>query len=131
MADHRRRGPGAMSADERVTFLAAQPSGAICVVGDDGRLFALPARVLFERDAVLRVELADTDLVSTFDHERQACVVADIFETYAGIRGIVARGPAVRTDGSLPAVVALTMQRTATFTFAEDRPPESAQTVPD
>ncbi len=122
MADHRRRGPGAMSADERAAFLATQPSGAICVVGDDGRLFAVPARVLDGRDAVLRVELADSDLVSAFDHERQACVVADVFETYAGIRGIVARGPAVRTEGPSPAVVALTMQRTATFTFAEDQP---------
>jgi hypothetical protein len=121
-----------MSGDERRRFLAARPSGAICVVDDEGRLFAVPARVLDERPAALRVELADSDLASALDTERQACVVADTFETYDGIRGVITRGPAVRTDGSSPAVVAMTMKRTAAFTFAEVRPtPESAQAVPD
>jgi hypothetical protein len=132
VADDRRRGPGSMSEDERRSFLAARPSGAICTVDDEGRLFAVPARVLEADDAILHVELADADLDSALDHERQACIVADTFETYDGIRGVIARGPAVRTDQSVPAVVAVTMKRTTTFTFAQDRPPpESAQAVPD
>jgi hypothetical protein len=35
-----------MSADELDAFVATHPSGAICVVDDDGRLLAVPARSL-------------------------------------------------------------------------------------
>ena len=122
MDDGRRRGPSRMSANERASFLAAQPSGAIGVVDDEGRLIAVPARVLVEQDAVLHVELAGSDLASALDRERRACVVADTFETYDGIRGVMTRGTAVRTDPSSPSVVALTMARTVAFSFAEDGP---------
>jgi hypothetical protein len=124
VADERRGGPNSMSADERADFLAGQPSGAICVIDDDGRLLAVPARILNEDGGILSVEVAGTDLASTFGHERQGCVVADAFESYAGIRGVIARGPAAHADVTAPhQVVALTMARIATFTFADDPAP--------
>jgi hypothetical protein len=111
-----------MSADELDAFVAAQPSGAICVTDEDGRLLALPARILDEDGGCLRVELADTELASVFDHERHGCVVAESFESYDTIRGVIVRGSAVRTDAATPhVVVALTIARTATFSFADGR----------
>ena len=122
MADERRGGPDGMSVDELKAFLAMRPSGAICVVDDDGRLLAVPARVLDELDGILRVELTAAALVSTFAQERQACVVADSFESYDAIRGVIARGRAARADTTpLHPVVALTPARTATFSFASSR----------
>jgi hypothetical protein len=133
VADERRGGPGSMSADELAAFLATQPSGAICVSDDDGHLLAMPARVLDEDGGVLRVELTGADLASTFDRARQGCVVADSFESYDAIRGVIARGPATRVDGPAQHLtVALTMVRTVTFSFADDRrEPRSAQAVTD
>jgi hypothetical protein len=133
VADERRGGPGSMSADELAAFLATQPSGAICVSDDDGHLLAMPAQVLDEDRGVLRVELASADLASAFGNQRQACVVADTFESYESIRGVIARGPVTRVDGATPRpTVALTMARTATFSFADDRrEPRSAQAVTD
>jgi predicted methyltransferase len=119
VADERRGGPGSMSADELDAFIATHPSGAICVVDDEGRLVAVPARVLDELDGILRVEIGVAELDSTFTHERQACVVADSFESYDAIRGVIARGVTAPADttASHP-VVALTSARTATFSFA-------------
>ncbi len=110
-----------MSDDERAAFLAARPSGAICVVGDDGRLLAVPARILNGDAGALRVELAETDLESMFDHERRGCVVADTFESYHAIRGVIARGRAARVDTAAAGVVLeLEVARIATFSFAEN-----------
>jgi hypothetical protein len=133
MSDDRRRGPGRMSAGELSAFLAAQPSGAICVVDDDGRLLAVPARVLDEHDGIIHVDVGAVELAFTSDGERPACMVADSFESYEGIRGVIARGH-VAPGGAAPAdpVVALTVTRKATFSFAEDRQPsKDVQAVPD
>jgi hypothetical protein len=115
-------GPKSMSADELATFLAAGPLGALCVTDDEGRLVAVPARILDEHGGTLRVELAAADLASTFEQPRRGCVVADTFESYEGIRGVIARGPAAPAGGvAAHPIVALTMARTATFSFADDR----------
>jgi predicted methyltransferase len=120
--DERRGGPGSMSADELDAFIATHPSGAICVVDDDGRLLAVPARVLDELDGVLRVEISAAELDSMFTQERQACVVADSFESYDAIRGVIARGEAASADTTaVHPVVLLTTARTATFSFASSR----------
>jgi predicted methyltransferase len=111
-----------MSAEELDAFIATRPSGAICVVDDDGRLLAVPARVLDELDGILRVELSAVELDSTFTQQRDACVVADSFESYDAIRGVIARGEAASADTTAPhPVVALTTARTATFSFASSR----------
>jgi predicted methyltransferase len=111
-----------MSADELDAFIATHPSGAICVVDDDGRLLAVPARILDEHDGILRVENSASELDSTFTQERHACVVADSFESYDAIRGVIARGDAACADtAAVNPVVALTTAHTATFSFASSR----------
>jgi hypothetical protein len=111
-----------MSVDELGAFIATHPSGAICVSDSDGRLIAVPARVLDELDGILRVEISAGGLDSTFTQERQACVVADSFESYDAIRGVIARGSTAAADTTVPhPVVALTTARTATFSFANSR----------
>lgn len=122
MADERRGGPGSMSADELDAFIATHPSGAICVIDGDGRLLAAPARVLDVLDGIVRVEISAAELDSMFTQERQACVVADSFESYDAIRGVIARGKTAPADATVPhPVVALTTARTATFSFASSR----------
>jgi hypothetical protein len=133
MSDDRRRGPGRMSAGELSAFLAARPSGAICVVDDHGRLLAVPARVLDERDGIIHVDVGAVELAFTSDGERPACMVADSFESYDGIRGFIAQGHAT-PGGTAPAnpTVALTVTRRATFSFAEDRQrSKDVQAVPN
>jgi hypothetical protein len=111
-----------MSAGELSAFLAAQPSGAICVIGDDGRLLAVPARILGEDHGIIRVEVAAVELAFTSDDERRACVVADTFLSYDGIRGVIAQGGAEPAgDRPVNPMVAFTVSRTATFSFADDR----------
>jgi FixJ family two-component response regulator len=122
MANDRRGGPGGMSADELTAFLATQPSGAVCVIDDDGRLLALPARVLERDGAAFRVEVVRSELISLFERERRGCVVADSFESYDAIRGVMVQGRAASGDARAPnTVVAVTATRVATFSFATVR----------
>ena len=125
--------PGSMSAGELSAFIAAQPSGAICVVDDDGRLLAVPARVLGEHDGIIHLDVATVELAFASDGERRACMVADSFESYDGIRGVIAQGHAA-PGGTAPGdpVVALTVTRKVTFSFAGDRQrSKDAQAEPD
>jgi hypothetical protein len=121
MADERRGGPIGMSAHERTAFLATQPTGAICIQDEDGRLLAMPARILGEDGDSLSVEVAGEELASAFDRARQGCVVADTFESYEGIRGVIVRGLAARAGNAMSNLVAVRMARTTTFSFAGDR----------
>ena len=92
------------------------------MIGDDGRLLAVPARVRDEREGIIRVEVAAVELAFTSDDERRACVVADTFESYDGIRGVIAQGRAEPAgDRHVHPMVALTVSRTATFSFDDDR----------
>lgn len=119
MVDEPRRGPGRMSPDELAEFMASRPSGALCVTDDDGRLLALPARVLDAGDAIVRVELPHRDRTPAFETARQGCLVADTFESYEGIRGVIARGPATLADPAVPTLVIMTLKHMATFSFAD------------
>jgi hypothetical protein len=117
-----------MSADELAGFLAARPRGAICAVDDDGRLVATPARVLDAHDGILRVEVPDAALASAFTGKCDACVVADVFETYDGIRGVIAGGPAATVGSGTAHLMSVEMVRVATFSFAEKATkPDAAQ----
>jgi hypothetical protein len=130
MVDERRRGPGSMSGDELAAFLTTQPSGAICVTDDAGRLLPVPARVLDAHGGVLRVALPGTHS-ATFGDEQHACVVADTFESYDAIRGFIARGPAHADDSATRPIAALTMVRVATFSFAGASDESNAQSPTD
>lgn len=113
-------GPGSMTVEELAAFIASRPTGALCVVDDDGRLLALPARVLDADDGVLRVEVPDGGAAADLAAERQGCVVVDVFESYEGIRGVIARGPAACADAAgTRLVVALKPIRTTTFSFSD------------
>jgi hypothetical protein len=109
-----------MSDGELAAFLAGRPTGALCVVDDHGRLLALPARIIDADDGVVRAEVSAADISAALAGERQGCVVADVFETYEGIRGVIAQGLVVcdNTEAAVP-VIALNMTRTTSFSFAE------------
>jgi hypothetical protein len=107
-----------MSADELADFLATRPSGATCVVDDGGRLVAVPALVLDRTDDGVRIELVSAHLDATFD-QRHGCVVADSFESYDEIRGVIIRGTLARTGATVPDEYALREVRITTFNFAE------------
>jgi hypothetical protein len=103
-----------MSDDELTSFLAGGPTGAICVVDDDGDLLALPGRVSHVDDITLTVVVdgADHDVGRT----TSACVVADTFTAYRDIRGVIVQGtvtwpPAPQVD------TRLTITRSVTFSF--------------
>jgi hypothetical protein len=109
-----------MTAPELAAFLASRPAGAICVDDDDGRLLALPARVLDAEDGVLRVEVPGGEGAAALSAERQCCVVADVFESYEAIRGVIVQGPAMCTDSSTAQpVVTLKATRTTSFSFSD------------
>lgn len=107
-----------MSADELTAFLSEEPTGAICLTDADGELLALPARVLGQQDDLLEVEIDGLDIPAAAG--TAACVVADRFPSYEGIRGAITQGSIVcaqRDEPSRP-TVAVAAARTFTFSFA-------------
>jgi hypothetical protein len=105
-----------MTEDELAEFLAQGPIGAICVVDADGRLLALPARVV-EFDSATIAVTVDGDIDATHGAETQACVVADTFTAYRDIRGAIVQGSVTWPPASDEAA-RLTVSRTLTFSFA-------------
>jgi hypothetical protein len=116
MRSKRRGGPVAMSDDDLAAFLAADPTGAICVVDDDGHLLALPARVAHVEGTTLTVAAdgADHDAAQ---RTTPACLVADTFTAYRDIRGVIAHGTISWPPASQDAAH-LTMTHLVTFSFA-------------
>lgn len=109
-----------MTVEELAAFIARRPTGALCVVDDGGRLCALPAHVFGAEGGVLTVEVSVGDPAISLAGKREGCVVADVFETYEGIRGVITRGPAECVDAQVVRpVVTLTMTRTTSFSFAD------------
>ena len=106
-----------MAADELAEFLAQAPTGAICVGDADGRLLALPARVVDFDSATIAVTVDGVDVDATHRAETQACVVADTFTAYRDIRGVIVQGTAMWPPASDEAA-RLTVARTLTFSFA-------------
>lgn len=114
----RRRGPVAMSADELAVFLGEEPTGAICVTAPDGRLLALPARVLGREGDLLEVEVEGFDVPPALTTD--ACVVADRFTSYEAIRGVIAQGSVASADHAKKSrsTVVVAVSRTVSFSFA-------------
>jgi hypothetical protein len=106
-----------MAEDELAEFMAQRPSGAICVVDADGRLLALPARVVDFDSAAITVAVDGVNGEATPRAETQACVVADTFTAYRDIRGVIAQGTAIWPPPTDDAAI-LTVSRTLTFSFA-------------
>jgi hypothetical protein len=117
MPSPRSSGPVAMAEGELAEFLAQGPSGAICVVDADGRLLALPARVVDFDSARIAVAVDGVNGDATQRDAIQACVVADTFTAYRDIRGVIVQGTAIWPPPS-DDVATLTVSRTLTFSFA-------------
>jgi hypothetical protein len=111
-----RGGPVSMSEDEVTAFLAEAPTGALCVVDNDGHLLALPSRVVDFDDATLTVEVGRVDNDAPQRLGTPACLVADTFTAYRAIRGIISQG--TMTWPASRAVTQLSIIRTVTFSFA-------------
>ena len=105
-----------MTEDELAEFLAQGPIGAICVVDADGRLLALPARVVEFDSATIAVTVDGVNVDATHSAATQACVVADTFTAYRDIRGVIVQGTAIWPPPS-DDVATLTVSRTLTFSF--------------
>jgi hypothetical protein len=105
-----------MAADELAEFLAQGPSGAICVDAD-GRLLALPARVVDFDSATIVITVDGVHGDATQRAEIQACVVADTFTAYRDIRGVILQGTLMWPPPS-DDVATLTISRRLTFSFA-------------
>ncbi len=106
-----------MAEDELAEFLAQGPTGAICVVDADGRLLALPARVVDFDSATIAVTVDCADGDAQQRVESQACVVADTFTAYRDIRGVIVQGTATWPPAS-DDVATVTVSHTLTFSFA-------------
>lgn len=118
MAGEHKGGPVAMSADELASFLHEEPTGAICVTDADGRLFALPAGVLGQEGNLWQVEIDGLD--EPLVPEAAVCVVADCFDSYEAIRGVIAQGSisSAQHAESSCSIVAVAVARMVTFSFA-------------
>ena len=106
-----------MVEDELAEFLAHGPTGAICVVDADGRLLALPARLVDFDSATISVTVDGVNGDATQRAEIQACVVVDTFTAYRDIRGVISQGTVIWPPTS-DEVATLTVSRTLTFSFA-------------
>lgn len=95
----------------------------MCVVDDDGRLVAVPARIREADQEFLRVELAAAAVAAIFD-QRPGCVVADSFESYDAIRGVIVRGSV--THGTR--LITLTNARLSSFSFGDRGLPDRGGT---
>jgi hypothetical protein len=117
MMVERRSGPTAMSEDELAGFLSGAPKGAICVLGEDDDLLALPARVVDFDDATLTIDVDGAERHLASRDGTQACVVADTFTAYRAIRGVIVQGT-VSWPPAAEGVARMTVSRTVTFSFA-------------
>jgi hypothetical protein len=113
----RNNGPVSMAEDELAGFMAQRPSGAICVADADGRLLALPARVIEFDTITIDVIVEGVNGDAAERAHIDACVVADTFTAYQDIRGVIAQGTATWPP-TADDVATLTVSRTLTFSFA-------------
>jgi hypothetical protein len=110
MPTDRGSGPARMDGAELDDWLATRPTGALCVVRADGQLHAIPARVVSVSGSSITVGVTELGpLAGGVD----ACLVADRFESYEGIRGLIARGEAREVGRGAELVV----RSSSTFSF--------------
>src|SRR5437016_10505407 len=117
MSLDRGSGPGVMSDAELRAWMMRHPTGAMCVLKANGRLEATPVRVHSGDGATVTVVVASPGVAEPGGDTRdrlRACIVADEFESYEGIRGVILQG-SVAPEG---AIVDMTVERMTTFSFA-------------
>lgn len=103
-------GPQPLSISDVVAFLSTGPLAGLCIEDEDGRLQTVPVRVQSaSADAVTLRPFGPSPLVGG-----PACVVADEFASYVGIRGAIVRGELeLVADGS----AVLRVTRASGFSF--------------
>lgn len=110
----RRDGPDRIEQDAAQDFLRSRSWGVLCIEAG-GALIACPSTVVDAReDGSVRLSICAQDMLSGFDGVA-ACFVADSFETYAAIRGVIAQGTAT---SELDGTVRVTLTRLSGFAFA-------------
>jgi hypothetical protein len=121
-----------LPAEAVADFLGRPRSGALCFVDASGCLRAAPVELSSLQGGEIRLGAAGPVLLSGAARPGDpACVVADEFESYEGIQGVIVQGE-LRPDGEdgrdpgrapLGRVV-LAVTRTIGFTFAGTLPPQ-------
>ena len=123
------RGPRPLSREAITQFRRVARHAALCVEGRDGELLPMPVQLLASSDSEFQLLLVDGASSMTIV-EGAACVVADEFESYEGIRGVIAQGrlhpvsPASKPLAGKPSNPDATLDVTKlrTFDFAESLP---------
>jgi hypothetical protein len=119
-----RRGPRRLDVDGIDRFLGQERWGSLCAEDPTGDLRAMPVLLAGGSSLEVRLVSADRDATHALATEQSSvCVVADIFETYEGIEGVILRGR-LHEDGRAGGVVALEVVSRLGFTFAGTLPPE-------
>jgi hypothetical protein len=124
-----RRGPVRLDDDAVDAFLAGERLASLCFETDTGGLGALPVRVACSTRGAVR--LVPPDVGACLDaavREVPACLVADEFEDYEGIQGVIVQG-VLGVTTSPPGnagVLELRVSRRLGFTFAGTLPPALA-----
>jgi hypothetical protein len=123
--DEPRRGPKRLAAAAIAAFLGQERTGSLCLEDDSGRLRACPVRIVPVGQSGLHVVPADPWVNEAAVGRRPpACLVADEFESYEAIQGVIVQGHLRQdvTSRSDPPSVVIEVTRTVGFTFAGTLP---------
>jgi hypothetical protein len=117
------RGPRPLSEEAINQFTRVARQAALCVEGRDGELLPMPVQLLASSDAELRLLLVD-GAPSMNIVEGAACVVADEFESYEGIRGVIAQGRLRPVSPAIgrPPEATFDVVKLRSFNFADSLP---------
>ena len=122
-----RRGPRRLDVDGIDRFLDEERWGSLCAEDPAGDLWAIPVLLAGGSSVEVRMVSPERDASHALaTGQSSVCVVADIFETYEGIEGVILRGR-VREDGQAGGGLALEVVSKLGFTFAASLPPELRQ----
>jgi hypothetical protein len=108
-------------------FLGDERWGSLCAEDPAGDLWAMPVLLAGGSSVEVRMVSPDRDATDAIAAgQSSVCVVADIFETYEGIEGVILRGR-VHENGHAGGGLALEVVSKLGFTFAGSLPPELRQ----
>jgi hypothetical protein len=123
MADSRRKGgPRRLDDESARSFMLHAGTGSLCFEDGEGRLCATPVDLRASSEATLVFAAPDIrELARATKRGGHACFVADEFETYEGIKGVIVRGT-LASGGSPPPQINLLIDSVIGFSFANTLP---------
>jgi hypothetical protein len=108
-----------LTSTELDEFLGECRTAAVAVQGDDGWPIATIGHISAQSGAItIGVEL-DSPIGAALQAGAHACLVADTWPSYAGIRGVIVRGQAEPRTSAPDTDVHLTVQRLISFDFSK------------